>query len=594
MLSTTLPLCLQTADRVEVAADRLGRSWPGHAPIMQTCRQFRQSCEQLASNRGLSDVTIAFVGPKKAGKSTLAGLLVQSEEKRQRIKAGRSTAAATTKPTWISAQPPTLLDTAHEEFIPCHESEFVPLGFQYSLLDVPGFDEGNAVRGLSAISALDNAGVKVLVVDRRSLESHESIKYLGRADGATVVPVINLIRDEEQSADFNAFEDRLRHSLPHTRVLDRIEVRDYEVVRDRDGTLAAAGQALAKRLGEAVAGQSIETLAEPQLEEKLRGFKSKIAALAGEHLPGSRDPVLELAAALQKMPAQAVEELLGTARLVSANVSARFRSLLLERTPIFVFPWRLALSIANLIHGATDRLPLALLGSPVSILTTAWATVKNVKNAHEFGEKVSSGFHNDITGRIKALAIPKLEAIDYALQRDLGLASGHAPRTGITSAANLRGLDILQTRSTELFQVTIEKYAPSRALAWLLGIVGVALFWSIFGWPVFGLYQDFQMAAQEVLARKKTSLEAFPAGTFSMLVTSAILAVLPMGFALLGVIEFLTRKSKVCACVTELRAVHKAEIDLLTATGLLAAELTEPQIDAIRLLLTLERTQNAL
>ena len=509
MPSSTLPLCLRTADRVEIAADRLGRTWPGHGSVVQACRQFRQSCEQLATNRGLPEITIAFVGPKKAGKSTLAGLLIQSEDKRPRIKTGRSAEASTTKPMWISAHPPTLLDTANEEFIPCHESEFVPLGFQYSILDVPGFDEGHAVRALAALRALNNAVVKVLVVDRRALDSHESIKYLGCAQGATVVPVINLIRDDEHDGDLAAFEDELRRNLTPTRVLGRVEVRDYVVTGDRDGTLAAASQALAERLGEAVAGQSIETLAEPQLEENLRRFTREISALAREHLPGSRDPFLELAAALQKMPVQAVEELLGTDRLVSANVRTRIRSLLLERTPIFVFPWRLALSIANLIHGATDRLPLALLGSPVSMLTTAWAAVKNVKSAHEFEEKVTSGFRSHVTGKIKSMAVSKLEAIDWALQRDLGLESNHAPRTGITSTANLRGLETLQARSTELFHVTIEKFAPSRTLAWLLGIVGFAIFWSFFGWPVYGLYQDFRVAAVEVVSRQKTACKPF-------------------------------------------------------------------------------------
>ena len=75
-----------------------------------------------------------------------------------------------------------------------------------------------------------------------------------------------------------------------------------------------------------------------------------------------------------------------------------------------------------------------------------------------------------------------------------------------------------------------------------------------------------------------------------MLVASAVLAILPMGFVLLCVIEFLVRKSKVLACVTELRAVHAAEIDRLTDAGLLAVELTEPRIDATPLLLTIEGT----
>jgi hypothetical protein len=579
---STLAPYLRAAEHIEYAADRLGPSWSGHGPILQACHELRRACEQLATNRGFSEMTIAFVGPKKAGKSTLAGMLIESEEKRQRLKAGQKSNESTMKPTWIAAQPPALFDSANEEFIPCHESELASLGFRYAMLDVPGSNERDAARRDLATRALDYAVVKVLVVDRREIDSREITRYLEGAAGAPVIPVINRIRHDEDGADFAAWEDNLRQRF--ATLLPRIEIRDWDIGGNCEQKKSDAQKVLIQRLAEAVTVREPITLAEPQLGRKLRAFEIGIAEIARKHLPATATALTELHESLSKLPAQAVEALLGSERLVTANVRLRLRSIMLERTPIFLFPWRLAFSIANLVHGATDRVPLALLGSVPSMLTTAWAAAKNVNQAREFAEQAVSGLRTRVTTVIKDLAGPKLQAIDYALQRELGLdATG--TRTGVSSTANLRGIEALQARSTELFQEVTETFAPSTITAWLLGFTGFAIFWSVFGWPVYGLYQDFVVAASEVLSRQKTSLAAFPAGTLSMLLTSAVLAVLPMGVFLLSILTLLTRSKYAAACARALRTAHEMELQRLTDSGQLEVEISEPQIDACRVLL---------
>lgn len=580
--SSSLSLCLRAAERIEFAADRLGDAWSGHSPVRQACREFRRACEQLATNRGFSEMTIAFVGPKKAGKSTIAGMLIESDEKRQRLKAGEKSTESTTRPTWVAAQQPSLFDSTNEEFIPCHESELASLGFRYALLDVPGSNERDTARRELATRALDYAVVKVLVADRRAIESGEIARYLDGTMGAPIIPVVNMIRHAEDGADFATWEENLR--LRFENVLPRIEVRDWDIGSDGEKKRGEARTALMQRLAEALAGRAPVTLAEPQLTRKLRVFENEMAELARKHLPATATALNLLHEALSKLPAQAVKDLLGSEDLVAAHVRLRFRSILLERTPIFFFPWRLALSIANLIHGATDRLPLALLGSVPSLLTTAWAAAKNIKQAREFAEHAVSGLHTRVNTVIKDLAGPRLQAIDKALQRELGLEAT-LPRTGVSSTATLRGLDTLQTRSAELFQEVTEKFAPGTVTAWLLGFIGFSIFWSVFGWPVYGLYQDFVIAASEVLTRQKTTLDAFPAGTLSMLLTSAVLALLPMGLFLLCMLALFTRRKHAVACARALRAAHESELQRLTDTGQLEVEISEPQIDACRVLL---------
>jgi hypothetical protein len=263
-------------------------------------------------------------------------------------------------------------------------------------------------------------------------------------------------------------------------------------------------------------------LAEPQLVEKLRHFKKRVVQLATEHLPATSAALEELRSGLEALPRQALEKMLGNDRLIAVNVRGRFRTLLLERTPIIFFPWRLTLSIANLVHGATDRVPLVFLGSLPSLLTTAFTAARNLKRRHEFAEDVKAGLQQRIGAMLKEGAGPQLRILDHALQRDLNLPRGETPHTAVTSTATLTGLETLQARSAEMFHETLEKWAPSRRAAIMLGLLGFLIFWGVFGWPMFGLYQDFAVAASHLLIFRDVAPHQFPEGVFSMLATSLV------------------------------------------------------------------------
>jgi hypothetical protein len=588
-----LDQCRRVASQVEAAVAQLGSAWAGHGPLMNLCSRFRLEAEQLANNRGLAEITIAFVGPKKAGKTTLLGLLIESDDKRARLKAGRSSEQSTARPTWIGPHPPAGLDSSNELMIPCHESELVDLGYRYSLIDVPGSNESNTSRSEAARRALDSAMIKVLVVDRREIESREAAEYLGNADGSTIVPVINLKRNDEATPDLVAFAMRLRGELPRSTILPMIVVPDYEIANQRDEVLAQTRHALVQRLAAAVAGRAAAALAEPQLIEKLRRFKDEVARITAEHLPGTRAAIDGLRAVLETLPAKALEKMLGSDRLIAANVRGRMRAILLERTPLIFFPWRLSLSIANLVHGATDRIPLLFAGSIPSIVTTAVTATRNVKRAREFAADMESGLERRIAGALKEAASPQLRAVDHALQRDLKLSEQSAPHTAVTSVATLTGLDALQSRSAEIFHETIEKFAPARGTAAIIGFIGFALFWGIFGWPIVRLYEDFGAAAHDVWAAGMGAgasdilQRAFPSGAWAMLATTLLLAMLPMGLLLLAAVGVLTRGGRVRRCVRALRERHEHELAELTRAGLLSVEVSEPRIDACISLLTL-------
>src|SRR5438067_10867251 len=106
MKSPTLELCHRAAERAEHYALELGSDWDGRQPILNACATFRGGCDALAQNRGLLLATIAFVGPKNAGKTTLMSLLVTSDKVREQLKTGDAARFATDKPTWIGPELP--------------------------------------------------------------------------------------------------------------------------------------------------------------------------------------------------------------------------------------------------------------------------------------------------------------------------------------------------------------------------------------------------------------------------------------------------------------------------------------------------------
>lgn len=595
MISSSLTACRRAAQEAEHHALQLGLDWNGCRPIFDACAEFRRGCDALAENRGLKMARIAFVGPKNAGKTTLISLLVADENVRANLKIGDAAKDGTTKPTWIASETPADRDRNLEDFIPCDEAKLESLGFRYAILDVLGLDEHQIARRQLAVRALDNAHVKVLAIKRGELETAPWKDYLAKTDGAAIVPVITHTprHDDPHNAldehDLSAFEHALKAHLPASVILPAIVMDDYDLPdADRPAILQKIRVALRDRLAKAIDGRLIEILAEPQLAAKRRHFKKEIASLAAQHLPATAQALGPIQDELRALPEEVVHDLLGNERTLIANIRASLRTTLLDRTPIFLFPWRLALSIANLVHGATDRLPLAMLGSPLSILTTASTTAKNLWNRVQFNEDIQSGLRRGVEARLKEKLSSRLTDLERNLAADLNSKESTKVHTKEKSSVRLIGLETLQSKSTEFFNEVIEITAPSRATARVLGLLGFLMFWSILGQPLWGLYLDFFHAAEEVLARRASSIQSFPADTFSMLATSTLLALLPMTLFLLLAVAWFVRESQTKKCIAQLRHKHDALIKEMTANGTLFAELSEPQLDSCRRLLAFE------
>ena len=312
MNSLTLSACLRLADDVASDARQIGRTWPGYSAILATCKEFRRACETIADRRGLPSTTIAFVGPKNAGKTHCLSLLVRNEERRAQLRIGADPEHATKHPVWLAADRPSGIESAGEQYIPCASEDLEPLGVPYALLDVPGLNEGQAGRRKTALHALDEARLKVLVIEHRGLSLFSWKEYLERTDGATILPIVTMARNLTE-AELHDFDKELRASVPHSRrVLQTIVMSDFNLEgASREDIVTATRKTLVDRLSEVVGEIGMQLSEESELIVRQDRFRSEIAALARRHLHATSQALEPILQKLEELPIQAAEALLG-------------------------------------------------------------------------------------------------------------------------------------------------------------------------------------------------------------------------------------------------------------------------------------------
>lgn len=597
----TLPLLEQSrayADRVEAAVRELAPGSGLLASLPGRCAAFRASVEALAANRGLNRITVAFVGPRNAGKTTLLAGLLEDPAIRGRLPCGVTREASTRRLLWVGPERPTPLDPTCEDWLECPATVLPDLGAPCQFLDVPGFnDRTEAVRRLARL-ALDSAWIKVLVVEERALEAFDVQQYLEPADGAVILPVINQARSAglEETAAF--FATLVRH-VPHARVRPVIVVPDFEQRgQDRDPVLSAARTALVEALREVLRGEDapagwVAMLAQPQIEARWRRFQSEVQAIARESLPATAAAVAEYEAAEAALPETVLDGLLGPDRPLEAMLRHRMRAILLDNTPAILFPWRLVLGTAHLIWGALDRLPLLLMGSLPGWISAGRAAVRNAQSAADLDDLMRRGLRQQLEQRVEAALAPRARQLYESLRADLRQfddPTGDSSRPAATDRSRsvtveVEGIATLQERSSTGFLRVLEAHAPARYQAVLAGWLGCGLFWGVFGWPVYALYLEYGRAVGHLLEDAPAALARFPANTFAVLGTALLLALLPMGLLLLLLGSWWTRRGRVRRCRTALQRLHAELLGDLTRQGILRLRADDPALTACRQLL---------
>ncbi len=576
----TLNACLDAANDFETALNSLGDTsqWPADHALRRRCSEFRHAARDLAEQKGLEQFAIAFIGPKNAGKTTLLSLLLRSETIKEQLASGEGLRGTTEKVVWISSQPIPDLDRRVEESLHIVPSDVANLACDYTIIDVPGANEANPLRAAAAARALRTAHLKVLVTEARTIEDASLLDYLKDADGATILPVINQVRPGTEDQDISGFLEKLQAAVPNSRLLSPLRLPDFQLAGQTESA-AEAGEALQGRLRDVVRAEHLDELLEPQLLRMKARFQETMHEELSKSLPATAEAAQELQHIESHLAVDALEHLLGADdrdRAVIAGLRQQLRGLYQQKTPVLFFPWRTFVSLANLLHGALEKVPLLLVGSLPSLVSSAMTAVKNVTQGREFNESRSEGLRKHAESLVKESLHPRVDHLEAAIRSDLR-SPQQADYDGLE--VEFEGLERLQTRSSELFQKVLDARAPSRMATWITGLIGLAIFWSIFIWPFISLYKDYFNVVSDFVS-KPVDHTKFPKDSFSIIGTSFLLAVFPMLLWLVLVLSWVASKARAIACLKSLRHGHQAIIEDLNAKNLLRVRARHPHLQA--------------
>lgn len=577
--------CRETAQHTERATDTLGPEWPGWKPMHSLCSEFRQKCDELVEGRGLDMETIAFIGPKKSGKSTLLRLLINDEAAKFRITAGSSLRTSTEKLTWVGPKQPVSMDPTVEEYVPCSESAMPRLGVACTLADVPGENEVNAGRSSAAARALDLAIVKVLVLPFTDCSKEAVYALVRRAGRSVILPVITQVKPSDDRASLKGFAQDLARLAPEATVLEPLISEEFAhtaTAKDYPERFAAE---LSASLGKALAERPAAALVSDMLEGQRRRFIAHARDLAARYLRASASAAAKLLVAVNVALKQSAIELLGDDRDLQAGIRWSLRMTLLEHTPGFCFPWRPMVAVASLASGALDRLPMALMGSLPSLGTLIFQSMKNVKSGVAFQQSAQDGLRDRLSQNLRERLERDFTLLNDALRHDFG-KTGPITTSGEPARLDLVGLAELQQHSTALIRESIGSRAPSSRIGITLALLGAVTFWAIFGWPLSSLYEQLFRGARAVWAGSADAASLFPQGTGSMITIAAFLAVIPVFLLLLAALSWITRQRCVQGCLHELRTRHEQLCAEMIKKKTVSVRVSEPKLDACFTLLS--------
>ncbi|MEM9643408.1 MAG: hypothetical protein AAF989_00330 [Planctomycetota bacterium] len=568
--------------------------------IAELCDDHALARREVLEDRTPGATVIAFVGATGQGKSWLVRQLIHDPLVASSIRSGNQLEDATESLCWIGPSPPVDLDARRESYVHCEGSKMQSIGIPYVLMDAPGATDDRQQVATVAGRALSIASVLVLVVRRDQLRSHAVSVLSEASEGTLVIPVVNAVRETDESlqADVDAFLSRLRRAAPRSLFSAPVLVADFEVSTSGPEEIGrkAAGE-LAARLQQALQdnwdGDRRQSTRLAAMEIR---FRAALNSLLRDQLPGLSQAVASLNEETNRIPTEVAGALLGGGGSLQAAIRSRLRLGLMEETSTIWFPYRSVLGLLNLTNGAWDRLLLSLSGSLPSLIGTLWTGARNVAAGQDAGAE----FRDGLLRRSSAAVDDRLRPLARHFRDEL--ATLRQDRNGITTVeesdedraniAYLTGMDTLQEKSQELFESTCRVAVPSRLFCLVAALVSTAIFWTLMSGPVVALYKDYVEASFGVLGSGIGELDAFPRPDFSMILTSVVLSVFPMALFAMVVMTCVQRRGKVRRVESQLREEHQRVIGRLQQDGILRLRYDDPVLADAEFLLSIQANES--
>jgi hypothetical protein len=604
------------ADDIESAARRLlGHQAVCHT-IVQWCEEYRSSVSDIQSGRGVALPSVAIVGAKGQGKTWIARQMVLDRRISEMLPSGVLAKEATSQLTWIGPNPPEGLNAEREAYVPCPTHCMLDLGRPYMIIDTPGYTDDDPVAAANARDAMSLAPIKLIVARRDQLRSAIHAQLAALTDGAVCLPIINSTpineidravpaglshraassvvshvdrASESLRSDLEWYVSALGASAPGSRILEPILVADFEADGDEDGI----GMQLATDLRERLAKQTMESLAATKahrLSAASERLRHRVGALLETRVPQLSSSVRRLHTAAESLPAQAIEAVLGSKSVLKTVIRDRVRADVIASTSLLWFPYRTMLGVLGLTHGAWDRLLLSMTGSIPSIFGTFAAWARNWGQSRAAQHEVQNGIREQLHRQIQDRLEPAQQHFYRAVARIQGSAN-EFPESPKELMIRLSGVDELQVRARETFDLIFEQQRAPKWLVQGLGLVATLIFWGLFAGPIMAIYRDYLVASYHAWVDSSSTSKDFPHPTFSMLSTAAILSALPVLILAMLVMTWFQRASRLNRISDAIYSAELKQVEELKRSGVIQLHYEDPLLRSAEFLVNLDRAR---
>jgi len=602
---THVPLPASTAatalaDELEAAAVAVFGTGELSARLQAVARRLDDDCRRLTDRSGQTVPALAVVGRLGEGKSWLAQCFLlptpENDAARKRLRAGQDAEHRTTRLLWLGPQQPVGLRSDAEDYQFVAADRMLDLGRPYVVGDTPGTSFGEDMPAAPAGIAVHSSSLKVLVLSTHGLRDGGLTKFIGTMNGATILPVVRFRPATPGAVDppTDTCNDVERQTAEWRRAAPGAVLLDPIYMPESRGDLAGEQALMRGRLQAALLPRlaEVETLRHA-VESQLRERTATARREASEVLAEFRRTVGSFASPLDEvhrtLPDEVLRQLLGDETALRVGIRQRLRAEWLDAVPAICFPYRTLVGLLSLTAGAWDRLIIAGLGSLPSLVLTGMQTMRNLRDARDFAQRLRARAVESIE---RALADRMHDALAQ-MRRAVAASADGADSVTIAvpatteSPLKLVGFEGLENEVQETLRTAIRRRAASRAVALLCGLLGTLVFWTLFIGPILSLYGGYFLAWRAALDHPETALGAFPTPSAAMLATGLVLSAGPAFLLALVGLSWAARGRRVRRTLAEFRDDVDQPVRRRHTAGELRVVPTDPQLRAVRFLLEL-------
>ncbi|MCS7271160.1 MAG: hypothetical protein NZ703_08750, partial [Gemmataceae bacterium] len=527
----------------------------------------------------------------------LARCFVRDAQLRQRIPSGQNADDRSRHLLWIGPQQPPGLD-AGEDYLPVPASLMLDLGTPYLLGDAPGFSDWSAAVVRLSRRAMAAGALKILVLPQQILRDRAIPELLRQLPASHVVPVVCFRGQPGQTEPTAALrEDAFHHWHHWQQATPSVQLHPPLFIPDADcyapHNPEQAIQHVQKRLQDTLT----PLLADPQQRQQgiaeeilARGELFRRTALSCfEELCHRTRPILQqLQHDLHKLLPELAFKMFGDDLHLGMIVRSQLRALWLHTTPLWCFPYRSILGLLIVTTNAWDRLIFALTGSLPSLALTTWQALRNLRMVSRQHLRQRLDFAAPLQDKARQVVTLYLEQIRRVVQAAQG--SEHSPQQSVDQhvVVKIAGLDEFQQRCRHLLQHTVQAATARLWAPVVFATVATAVFLFLFSGPVIVIYRQYLETIIQVFHGEHVQWSDFPQPSFSVIVTSFILSVIPVAIIAMASLTWASRMHAVNQIVRKVREQLAHLIEQWQQQALLRWEVEEPQLQAVQYLLQLE------